>query len=419
MRRRDFTGLMAGMLALGAGGRAFARADTTVIHAGTLIAEPGKPPATKQSIVVQGGRIARIENGFVPGDKVIDLTGAWVMPGLIDAHTHVYGQLELDHATGPQLTQATLAPPAQTVLNMIPRVEALLQQGFTTIRSMGDQSSTTYAMRDAINQGIVRGPRMLVCEAQIAVAGGDLDPSKFDVNAQIEPFVTNRGMCSGVDDCVRAVRLEIGRGADFIKLRQSGLAVLGSNVEMVETPEEVRAIIDTAHRLGRRVAAHVSGTPAYLKMVIEAGADTIEHGPLNDEAIALMRKHGTTFVPTLLAAKMIDYMFEEAKAGMFRAWKAGVPIAFGTDLGIFGVEHVHEEFGVMASTGMPPAEVLRAATVNAAAALGRASTLGRIAPGMTADIVATNADPLAKIDILGSQAGISFVMKEGKVFKSA
>ncbi len=161
---------------------------------------------------------------------------------------------------------------------------------------------------------IVPGPRMFVTEVQISVAGGDYDASNWDVRSDVEPFVTNRGNCSGTVECVKVVREEVRRGADVVKFREAGLAAEDPRVKMVESPEEIHAIIDTAHQLDRKVAVHVNGSPEFLYAVIEAGADTIEHGPLDDKAIALMKKHGTANTPTLLAAKMIEYCIGSRKS---------------------------------------------------------------------------------------------------------
>jgi imidazolonepropionase-like amidohydrolase len=393
-------------------------AATTVIHAGHLIAEPGKPATANQSIIIENGKIVAIKEGFVAGDSTIDLKDSWVMPGLIDMHTHVSGIEKLDEPVGGQIALFYMSRPAEAVLNTLPRANALLMNGFTTIRNVGDPTYTTYALRDAINKGIVPGPRMFVAEAQISVAGGDFDASSWDVRSDVEKFVTNRGNCSGVVECIKVVREEVHRGADVVKFRQAGLPSEDPKVAMVESPEEIKAIIDTAHQLNRKVAAHVDGTPVYLHMVIEAGADTIEHGPLDDVAIAMMKKRGTSYTPTLLAGKLIDYRFQEGLEGVGKAYRAGVPIIFGTDLGIFGPERSHEEFGLLASAGMPPAHVLRSATVNAAAALGGLGEgLGSIAPGKTADVIAMKVDPLTHIDQLGEPGKVSFVMKEGKIFK--
>lgn len=408
-----FIGIVVPLLAFAQAGPA----TTVVIHAGHLIAEPGKPASTNQSIVIESGRIVAVKEGFVAGDTIIDLKDSWVMPGLIDMHTHLTGVLDLNSPVEGQIALAYMRPPAEQVLNMLPRAKALLMNGFTTIRALGDQSSTTYALRDAINAGIVVGPRMFVSEPQIEVDGGDLDPYRWDVRRELEPYVSNRGNCTGVVECIKVVRQEVRRGADVIKLRQSGLAAEDPKVEMVESEAEVKAIIDTAHQLNRKVAAHVVGSSAYLHMVIAAGADTIEHGPLDDASIALMKKHGTAYTPTLLAGKLIDYRFDEGMAGVGKAYRAGVPIIFGTDLGMFGPERAHEEFGLLAAAGMPPAQVLRAATVNAANALGRGDSLGSIAPGKIADVIAMKSDPTSQIDQLGDASKVSFVMKEGQVFK--
>jgi len=394
-------------------------AGTTVIHAGHLIAQPGSAESARQSIVIEDGKVVGVKSGFVAGDTVIDLENAWVMPGLIDMHTHVSGQLKLDEPVAGQIALVYMGRPAETVLNTLPRLKALLMNGFTTIRNVGDPSYTTYALRDAVNKGIVPGPRMFVAEAQISVAGGDYDASNWDVRRDLERYVSNRGNCSGVTECVKVVREEVRRGADLIKFRQGSLPAEDPRVKMVESPEEIRAIIDTAHQLDRRVAVHVNVSADFLHAVIEAGADTIEHGPLDDASIALMKKHGTFNTPTLLAAKLIDFKFKEEMEGVGKAYRAGVPIVFGTDLGIMGPEQSHEEFALMAQAGIPPAQVLRTATVNAAAALGPlGENLGTIAPGKAADIIAMSFDPVAHIGDVGAPGKVAFVMKDGVVYKN-
>jgi imidazolonepropionase-like amidohydrolase len=393
-----------------------APAKTTVIHAGHLITEPGKPATTNQSIIIENGKITAIKDGFVPGDTVIDLKDSWVMPGLIDMHTHITGVLDLAQPIEPVFIHAYMGRPAQIVLDMLPRAKMLLLNGFTTIRNLGDPSSTVYDLRDAINKGYVAGPRIFACEPQIAVDGGDYDASKWGVRRDLEQFVTNRGNCSGATDCTKVVREEINRGADVIKLRQAGTPALDPNVEMIESEDEIKAIIDTAHKLNRKVAVHVVGSPTFLHMVINDGADTIEHGPLDDASIALMKQHGTAYTPTLLAGRLVDYRYADGVAGVGKAYRAGVPIIFGTDLGIFGPERSHEEFALLASAGVPPDQVLRAATLNAAIALGRGDTLGSIAPGRIADVIAMKIDPLTHIDQLGAPGKVTFVMKEGQIF---
>ena len=395
-----------------------ATAATLVIHAGHLIAEPGKPATTNQSIVISAGKVVAIQDGFIQGDTTIELQDSWVMPGLIDMHTHVTGELEPNQPIAGAFDHAYMGRPAQLVLSMLPRMKKLLMNGFTTIRNVGDPSSTTYDLRDAINDGAVVGPRMFAIESQIGVDGGDYDASKWGVRRDLEQFVTNRGNCSGVVECTRVVREEVNRGADVIKFRQAGAPASDPAVEMVESEDEVKAIIDTAHKLDRKVAVHVVGSPKFLHLVIADGADTIEHGPLDDASIALMKKHGTAYTPTLLAAKTIDYRYDDAAASTGKAYRAGIPVIFGTDLGIFGPDHSHEELALLNAAGLPPEQVLRAATLNAATALGRGDSLGSIAPGKIADVIAMKFDPVAHIGDVAAPGKVSFVMKEGEVYKN-
>ncbi len=396
----------------------------TVIHAGHLIAEPGKPMLAKQSIVIENGKIVAIKEGFVSGDVVIELANSWVMPGLTDMHTHVTGVLDLSQPIGPVFVQAYMGRPAEIVLSMLPRMKMLLMNGFTTVRNVGDPSSTTYDLRKAINAGFVPGPRLVACEPQFSVDGGDYDASKWGLRQQFEPYLKNRGNCSGVTECMKVVREEVNRGADVIKFRQAGLPFEDPKVAMVETDAEIKAIIDTAHQLDKKVAVHVNGSPVFLHKVIEAGADTIEHGLLDDAAIAMMKQRGTAYTPTMLAAKIYTEatmaagdprnLFKEAVASVAKAYQAGVTIIFGTDLGIIPPERGYEEFGLMHAAGMPKDQVLRAATINAAIELGRADTMGSIAPGKIADVIAVKADPLVDLSVMKS---VSFVMKDGVVFK--
>jgi imidazolonepropionase-like amidohydrolase len=399
-----------------------ANAATTVVHAGHLIAEPGKPVTTNQSIIIENGRIVAIKDGFVAGDTVIDLKDSWVMPGLIDMHTHVSGQIDLNQPIENIFVHAYMARQSELVLDMLPTVKTLLMNGFTSVRNVGDPTSTTYDLRNAINKGSVIGPRMFAVEPQIAVAGGEYDPSKWGVRKDLEQYVTSRGVCSGVEQCIRVVREEVARGADVIKVRQVSSPFEDPKIQTVESPEEMNAIISTAHKLNRTVAVHVSGAPDGVRMAIEAGADTIEHGPVNDANIALMKQHGTALTPTLLAAKLYTQalggardLYKEDQDGVRKAYKAGVMITFGTDLGIFGPERSWEEFGLLHDAGLPPEQALRTATVNAAIKLGKGDSLGSIAPGKIADVIALKADPIAD---LGAMKTISFVMKEGQVFKN-
>lgn len=422
--RHTFLGLLASTALACAGS---AQAATTVIHAGHLLAEPGKPAAEKQSIVIENGKVTAIKDGFVAGDKVIDLSHSWVLPGLIDMHTHVTITMDIDSpAATSDFLPAFLGRPDARVLATIPRAQKILGMGFTTVRNLGDPASVTYSLRNAIDAGVVAGPRIFGSEPQFQVPGGDYEPFNFGVRNELEPYIKNRGTCSGVDDCARAVREEVRRGAGVIKLRITGQTMLDAKSGPMETPAELGAIIATAHRLNRKVATHTPGDYAANQMAIEAGTDTLEHGPLNDENIAAMKKKGTAFTATIMAAKLAENSplgagsdgmkgyYDRVLVSVKKASAAGVPILFGSDLPVVAAERTPEEFVEMQKAGMTPVDALKSATVNAAAALGKSDSLGSIAPGKWADVIAVDKDPLAD---LGEMKKVSFVMKGGDVFK--
>lgn len=401
-------------------------AATTVIHAGHLIAEPGMPVLERHSILIEDGNITGLQSGFVPGEVVIDLRDAYVLPGLIDMHTHLTVELDLD-AADPTHKMARLyyGRPAEAVLKTIPVARTMLMNGFTTIRNLGDPSSTTYDLRNAIARGWVEGPRILAVEPQFQVPSADYHPSRWGGRRELEPYFENRGTCSGVEECRRAVREEIARGADVIKFREGSLPFLDPKVGGIEYAEEVRAIVETAHKLNRRVAVHVNATPEGNRLAIEAGADTIEHGPLDDRTIELMRKHGAAYTPTLLAHKLATPamqkmglkrdLYPESVDSVRKAYRAGVMIVFGTDLGALPADRVSEEFIELVAAGLPPEQALRAATINAAVKLGMDDTLGSILAGKAADIIAVSGNPLSDMRQMGR---VRFVMKGGRVIKN-
>ena len=420
---RAIAGLLCAVLGLASG----AQAQPTIIHAGHLLAEPGKGVRSNQSILIEKGKVVAIVDGFAPGADIIDLKDAWVMPGLIDMHVHVTAPPTLGKDFRAVFWRLYLGRPAANVLASLPRTKALLMNGFTTVRALGDQSSTTYDLRDAIARGDVVGPRILGIEPQISVAGGDYDASAQELKTELEPFVLNRGNCSGAPDCARVVREEARRGADVIKLREAATPFLDPAVEAVEFREEVEAIVSTAHKLNLTVAVHVNGTPAGVRMAVEAGADTIEHGPVDEAGIKLMKARGTAFTPTLIAGKVwregvkdlaryggkdFHQIGQEATR---KAYQAGVPILYGSDLGAVSIERQNDEFAELVAAGLPPEQAVKAATVNAAAKLGsRGAALGVIASGKVADIVAVRRDPTADISAMKS---VMFVMKGGLVVK--
>ncbi len=404
---------------------AAACAAVTVIHAGHLIAEPGAPALERQSLLVENGRIVSVRPGFVDGARVVDLSNAWVLPGLIDMHTHVTMRMDINGSDPTaDFMPGYLGRPAARVLASVARAQAVLRNGFTTIRNLGDPASVTYDLRDAIEAGVVDGPRIIGSEPQFGVAGGDYEGFVFGERADLEPLFRSRGTCAGAVDCERAVREEIRRGAGVIKLRLSAQTLIDPASGPMETRAELEAIVATAHRLHRRVAAHSVGTPAANQLAIEAGVDTIEHGPVDDANIAAMVKRHTAYTPTMLAAKIVsenaklgappDY-YARVVASVAAARRAGLSILFGSDLPVMPSERVAEEFVLLRQAGLTASEVLRSATVNAAAALGLADRIGTLAAGKAADIVAVAADPMADVGVL---ARVGFVMKGGKVIRN-
>jgi imidazolonepropionase-like amidohydrolase len=411
--------------ALSIGGEAHADAPAkTIIHAGHLIADPGKPALEKQSIVIENGKVTAVLAGYIDGGRVVDLTQAWVMPGLIDMHTHVTITMDMnsDNPTS-DFMPGFLGRPAARVLASAGRAYAILHNGFTTIRNLGDPASVTYDLRDAINAGVIDGPRIIASEPMFGVPGGDYDAHNFGEREELEPLFRSRGTCSGATDCERVVREEIRRGAGVIKMRLAAQTLIDPKSGPMETPAEVNAIISTAHRLNRRVATHSAGSAAANQIAIDAGTDTIEHGPLSDANIAGMVKHGTGYVPTLLTGKLatanpkigvsVEY-YNQAVASVGKAYRAHVPIIYGTDLPITPIAREWEEFLALQEAGLTPVDSLRSATTNAAAALGMADSLGSIEAGKWADVIALAHDPRADLHEMGK---VAFVMKGGKIIR--
>lgn len=400
-------------------------ADTTVIHAGHLITEPGKPVLEKQSIIIEDGKITEVKSGFVDGDAVIDLRSAYVMPGLIDMHSHITldGNVNVaDLVTS--IRGAFINRQADQTLSTLPRLKEILHKGFTTIRNLGDVASISYSLSRALDAGIIDGPRMIAVEPQFGVSGGDYDAHTFGVRQELEPNFKSRGTCDGPIDCRRAVRDEIHRGAGVIKLRIAGMALMDPQIDAIEFKDELAAIVETAHKLNRKVATHTPGAPQATQQAIEAGVDTIEHGPLSDENIAAMAKHGTAYTPTMLTVSLAKPMMEAAglpdqmpvvQSSVLKAYKAGVPILFGSDLPVSPIAKLHEEFRLMQEAGLPADVALASATITAARALGREDSLGSIEAGKSADIIAVQGNPLEDLSVM---ATVGFVMKSGKTYKS-
>ncbi len=408
--------------------------QVTWIHAGRLLAEPGEAPRGPSTVIVRDGKVAEIRDGLVPpeaGAAVVDLSNRFVLPGLIDMHVHMLG-------IGGDPVRARLTrlstEPQDDVLIGAGNARMTMLAGFTTVRDLGGNPRGIRALREAIERGDVAGPNIVNAGAGISVTGGHGDP----MNGLAEPFAhavadTVENTCDGPDDCRRAVRRQIGLGAQVIKFMATGgvLSNVSGGLGRAMQPDEMKAIIETAHALGRKAAAH-SHAAEGTRAAVEAGVDTIDHGTfLDDATIKLMKARGTWLVPTMLAPATALLQArggmlppatvpkaEEAAAAAIeshrKAIAAGVRIAFGTDTGVSKHGDNAQEFALMVAAGMTPAQAIKAATVSAAEALGRPS-LGRIAPGMTADLIAVDGDPLADVRQLED---VDFVMKGGRVVKN-
>lgn len=427
-------------LALVSSAPAFAQAGdaagkVTVIHAGTLLAEPGKAPRGPTTIIIRDGKIAELRDGYVDapaGAELVDLRDRFVMPGLIDMHVHLWGI-----GGDPMRDRITALnrDDADDMMFAVSNARKTLDAGFTTVRDLGGNARGMRALREAVERGDVAGPSIVNAGMPVSVTGGHGDPA----NGLGETFAEavhkhDVSTCDGPDDCRRAVRQQVSLGAQVIKYMSTGgvLSNVSGGLGRAMTDEEMKAIIDTAHGLGRKVATH-SHAAAGTKAAILAGVDTVDHGSfLDDEAIRLFKSHNAWLVPTMMAPLAA---VEQARAGMLppavlpkaeeaaaaafashqKAIAAGVKVAFGTDTGVSKHGDNAQEFALLVKAGMTPAEALKTATVNAAEALGRSDTIGTIAPGKDADIVAVSRSPLQDVTALQT---MDFVMRHGMVHKS-
>lgn len=405
----------------------------TIIHAGRFIDGRNDEPRGKTSIVIDEGRITRIVDGFIEpqaGDKLISLADETVMPGLMDMHTHLQSQHSKD-----SYTERFFMEQADYALRSTVYARKTLLAGFTTVRDLGDNGVNSIALRKAINEGWVPGPRIFTSGKSLATTGGHADPTnalRGDYRRDAGPL---EGVINGPDDARKAVRQRYKDGADLIKLTATGgvlsLAANGQNPQF--TDEELKAVVETAHDYGMTVAVHAHGTEG-MKRAVLAGVDSIEHGTfMTDEIITLMKERGTYFVPTNLAgdwvaaqAKIPGYFPEivRPKAAAIgpviretfkKAHLAGVKIAFGTDTGVSPHGENAREFDLMIAGGMSPMKAIQSATLTAAQLLRIDDRLGTLEPKKLADVIAVKGNPLTDIKAMHN---VVFVMKEGVVFKS-
>lgn len=423
----------AGIVGVAVNAQAPAEAASTQvwIHAGRVIAVPGQAPRGATTIVVQDGRIAALHDGFLPapaGARVVDLKGRTVLPGLVDSHTHLSSDRAGNESLAAAMTDSLPLNSYETQWNGMKTLRA----GFTTVRNLGDEKGKVLAYKEAIRRGWVQGPRILDAGESISTTGGHMD-SRVGIADDLHPAIATENLCDGADDCRCAVRRQVGRGADVIKFATTGGVNSGTGLATRMFEDEARALIDTAHAYGRKVAVHAHGLEG-VKLAVRLGADSIEHGTMIDEETAkLMARNGTFYVPTLstvngylerLAANpnayppaikaQIDWRIGITGKSLKIAYPLGVRIAYGTDAGVSKHGRNADEFELLVKFGMPAAEAIKAATVNAAALLGLEKEIGTLEVGKSADIIAVDGDPLADVRALKA---MKFVMARGEVIR--
>lgn len=406
-------------------------AQKTYIHAGRLIDVKTKKVLTDQTIVVEADKILSVSSGYQNGtaeDNIIDLKNATVMPGLMDMHVHIESQTSpTRYVDGFRDNEADVAYKA------LPYAHITLMSGFTTVRDLGG-SGVNIALRNAINNGLVVGPRIYTAGKSIAPTGGHADPTNGVRRNLMRDPGPDEGVINGDDDARKAVRQAVKYGSDVIKITATGgvLSVARDGSAPQFQQDELDAVVRTASDFGMTVAAHAHGDEG-MKRAVKAGVHSIEHGTMmSEETMEMMIAAGTWYVPTVTAgmsaaeyAKIPGYypavvrdkamnIGDQIQETFGRAYKKGVKIAFGTDAGVFPHGENYREFLYMTEVGMPNLEAIQAATLNAAQLLGIEATLGTIEAGKIADIIAVTGNPDEDIAVMKD---VTFVMKEGKVYK--
>lgn len=410
---------------------AYAGAQHTYLHCGKLVDTKNGKVLNEMTIVVSNDKILSVQNGYVDGqteDRVVDLKSQTVLPGFIDMHVHIEGQSNPKRYLN-RFTQNE----ADVAFQSTVFAKNTLMAGFTTVRDLGG-SGVNIALRNAINKGIITGPRIFTAGKSLATTGGHADPTNGMKKELMGDPGPKEGVVNSPEDGRKAVRQRYKEGADVIKITATGgvlsVAKSGSNPQF--TIEEIKAITETAKDYDMLTAAHAHGDLGMQRAIL-GGIKTIEHGSyMSEETMEMMKKYNVYMVPTISAGKKV---VEKAKVpGFFPevvakkaievgaqihetfglAYKKGVPIAFGTDAGVFPHGENAIEFGYMVEAGMPAMEAIQAATVTNADLLGLGDQLGQLSKGYLADIIAVNENPIDNITTLQD---VMFVMKEGAIYK--
>jgi len=414
-------------------------AKLAIIHAGRLLAVPGESPIAQATIVTESGLIRSVQKGYadaatlgLPADTpVIELKDKFVLPGFMDMHVH----LSSGGSARDPMTRLREGP-EYFAINAYANGYRTLLAGFTTVRDLGSPGDSLFALRDAIRDGIVAGPKIIAAGEGISPTNGHADV--HGLRRDLMETQHRPGVCDGADDCRRAVRDAIKYGANVIKVHVTGGVLDESDAGTGQqfTDDELKAIVDAGHAMGRKVTTHAHGKSG-IDAAVRAGYDSIEHAMWADEeSLKLMKQHGTWLIPTVWPISWVGDTPEKVRQGPFRnlppnslaklyklgdqpkrmvriAIRLGVPIALGTDNGIAPHGTNAYEMLEYVEAGMTPMEALKTGTVNAAQA-GGVTDRGRIAPGLAADIIALDADPLADIHAV---LDVDFVMRDGIVFK--
>lgn len=407
--------------------------NTTFVEAGRLLADPSNGVVQRdKTLVIRGNQVVEVRDGFV-GDasqgKVVDLRQAFVLPGLIDSHVHLTSQQN----PNARLEEVTLSDADQAMVGAR-YARRTLRAGFTTVADLGASNQAIFALRNAVRNGDVPGPRIIAAGSSVSIHGGHGDINGY--REDVMHLLSSESICSGPEDCMRAVRTQVRAGADIIKITATGgvLSNTAAGLNQQFSDDELSAIVGSAHRMGRQVTAHAHGVDG-INAFLRAGGDSIEHGTyLDDQSIRLFKSNGAWLVPTLLAGDFVariasgpDNFFTPAQTAKAleagpkmldmarRAHEGGVKIAFGTDSGVSAHGDNAQEFALLVRAGLTPLQAVQAATVGAAEHLRIANEAGKIAVGMPADIVAVSGDPLTDVTELER---MKFVMKSGVIYRA-